>query len=166
LALTATLCFVTKRVHAALGAQMRVGAGLELVVIAAGCAGGVEVTGRARCVAAWTAVVKLTGWASTLTISRLSIAITRGTLFATACGTVTELSTFAIACRAIAHAVTAHMAAGARGAAFRGTALATTTATTRIATAACGFGVANALHHFAACCFGGSCHHVAAWGLA
>jgi hypothetical protein len=43
--------------------------------------------------------------------------------------------------------------------------LTTTTATT-IATTASGFGVANALHHFAASRFGCCSHHVTAWGLA
>ena len=42
----------------------------------------------------------------------------------------------------------------------------TTTTATAIATTASGFGVANALHHFAASGFGCSSHHVTAWGLA
>ena len=58
-------------------------------------------------------------------------------------------SALAIARRAVSHTVTADMAIGARR-----------------TTTTCGFGVANALHHFAACGFGCSSHHVAAWGLA
>jgi hypothetical protein len=54
------------------------------------------------------------------------------------------------------------MAIGTRGAATF-TTLAATAAT--IATTASGFGVANTLHHFAACGFGCSRHHVTAWGL-
>jgi hypothetical protein len=55
------------------------------------------------------------------------------------------------------------MAVGARGAATFTTWAATTTT---IAATGSGFGVANALHHFAAGGFGCSSHHVTAWGLA
>jgi hypothetical protein len=160
--LTATLCFVAKGVHAALGAQVRVGTWLELVVVATWGAGRIEITRWAWCIVAGAAVVELAGWTSALVL--WAIAVTGWTL-AAAWGTVTQLGAFAIACRAITHTVTAHMATGARCAAFGVTTLATTTASA-IATAASGFGVANALHHFTACGFGCSSHHVTAWGLA
>lgn len=164
--MTATLCFVAKGVHAALGAQVRVGAGLELVVVATWGAGRIEITRLAWCIVAWAAVVELTGWTSTLalSISRLAIAITSRTL-AAAWRAVTELGALTIACGAIAHTVTADMATGAWGATFGAATLATAT-TTRVATAASSFGIANALHHFAARGFGCSSHHVTAWWLA
>jgi hypothetical protein len=157
---------MAKGIHAALGAQVRVGTGLEVVVVTAWGARRVKVTRWTWCIVAWATVVKLArgALALALSISRLSVAITCWA-FAAACRTVTKLGAFAIACGTIAHTVTAHMAIRARCTAFGSTTLTTTTATT-IATTASGFGVANALHHFAACCFGGSCHHVTAWGLA
>ena len=161
--MTATLCFVAERVHAALGAQMRVGAGLEVVIVTAWGTRCIKVARWAWCIVAWCAVVELTRCALALTL--WSIAIARWSLFATACRTVTKLGTITIACRAIAHTVTAYMATWAWCAAFRGTTLTATTATT-IATTASGFGVANALHHFTACSFGCSSHHVTAWRLA
>lgn len=112
LALTRALCFVAKRVHAALGAQMGVCTGLEVVVVTARCTGCIEVAGWARCVVARTTVVKLTWRTWTLAIARLAVAITGRTIVA-AWWTVTELGAFAITCRAIAHTVTAHMAIGA-----------------------------------------------------
>ena len=162
--MTATLCFMTKSVHAALGAQVRVGAGLEIVVVAAWRARCVKVAWWTWCIAAGTTVVKLARGTLTLTIARLAVAVTRWAFTATR-GTVTKLGAFAIACRTIAHTVTAYMAIRARCATFRSATLTTTTATT-IATTASGFGVANALHHFTACSFGSRCHHVTAWGLA
>ena len=154
--MTATLCFMAKGVHAALGAQVRISAWLEVVVVAARCARRIKVTGWAWCIVAWATVVKLTLWALTLALR----AIVR------AGWAVTELfGALAIAWRTITHAVTTHMAVRARGTATFTTLAATATATS-IATTASGFGVANALHHFAACGFGSSCHDVTAWGLA
>jgi hypothetical protein len=166
LALTATLRFMTKGVHAALGAQVCIGTGLEVIVVTAWGARRVKVTRWTWRIVAWATVVKLARGASTLALSiaRLAVAITCWA-FAAACRTVTKLGAFTIACGTIAHAVTAHMAAGARCATFGGATLTTTTATT-IATAASGFGVANTLHHFTASGFGCSRHHVTAWGLA
>ena len=153
--MTSALCFVAKGVHATLGAQVRVGTGLEVVVVTARRTWCVKVAGWTWCIVAWATVVKLTRWALTLAL-RAVVAARRA---------ITELfGALTIACGTVAHTVTAHMAVGARGtAAFTTLAAAATTA---IATTARGFGVANALHHFAACCFGGSCHHVTAWGLA
>jgi hypothetical protein len=71
----------------------------------------------------------------------------------------------AVARWTIAHTVTTHMAVGAGRAAVGAAALAGSSAAT-VATTASGFGVANALHHFTACCFGCGRHHVATWGLA
>ena len=143
---------------------MRVGAWLEVVVVTAWGTRCVKVTRWAWCIAAGTTVVKLARRALALAISRLAVAITRWA-FAAAWRTVPQLSAFAIAWWTIAHTVTAYMAIRARCATFGSAPLTTTTATT-IATAASGFGVANALHHFATCGFGSSCHHVTAWGLA
>ncbi len=161
--MTATLCFMAKGVHAALGAQMCICTGLEVVVVTAWGARCVKVTRWTWCIVAWATVVKLARGASTLALSiaRLAVAITCWA-FAAACRTVTKLGAFTIACGTIAHTVTAHMAVGARRATLRGATLATTTTT---ATAG-SFGVANALHHFAPCGFGSSCHDVTAWGLA
>ena len=163
--MTAPLCFMAKGVHAALGAQVRVGAWLEVVVVTARCARRIKVAGWTWCVVAWATVVKLAR--RTLTLALGSIAVTRWA-FAAAWRTVTELSAFAIAWRTIAHTVSAHMTVGSRCAAFRISTLCTplTATTTAVATAACGFGVANALHHFTACGFGCSSHHVTAWRLA
>ena len=113
------MCFVAKSVHAALSAQVRVGARLEVVVVTAWRTRCVKVTWCTWCIVAWPTVVKLARAASTLalSISRLAVAITRWA-FAAAWGTVTKLGAFAFACRAIAHTVTAHMAIGARCAAF------------------------------------------------
>ena len=141
---------------------MRVGAGLEVVVVTAWSARCVKVAWWTWCIVAWATVIKLAG--CTLTLALWSIAITCWA-FAAARRTVTKLGAFTIACGTIAHTVTAYMAAGARCAAFGGATLTTTTATA-IATTASGFGVANALHHFAASGFGCSSHHVTAWGLA
>ena len=167
--LTAALCFVAKRIHAALGAQVGVGAGLKVVIVTTRCTGCIKVTRCARCVVAWTAVVKLAWPTWTLAIARLAVAVTGRTIIA-AWWTVIKLGAFAVACGAIAHAVTAHMAVGAGCAALCistfGAALTTTTTTTAVATAACGFGVTNALQHFTARCFGSGSHHVTAWGLA
>ena len=165
MALTAPLCFVAKGVHATLGAQVRVGAGLEVVIITAWCARRVKVTRWTRCLVAWATVVKLARRTWTLALG--AIAVTRWA-FAAAWRTVSELSAFAIAWRTIAHTVSAHMTVGSRCAAFRISTLATplTATTTPVATAACGFGVANALQHFTARCFGSCSHHVTAWGLA
>lgn len=141
---------------------MRVGAGLEVVVVTAWSARCVKVAWWTWCIVAWATVIKLAG--CTLTLALWSIAITCWA-FTAACRTVTKLGAFTIACGTIAHTVTAHMAIRARCATFRSTTLTTTTATA-IATAASGFGVANALHHFAACSLGCCSHYVAAWGLA
>ena len=164
MALTAPLCFVAKGVHAALGAQVRVGAGLEVVVVTAWRARCVKVTRWTWCIAAGTTVVKLAGGTWSLSIARLAVAVACWA-FAAAWGAVTKLGAFAIACRTIAHTVSAHMTVRSRCAAFRRSTLATTAAAT-IATTASGFGVANALHHFTACGFGCSSHHVSAWGFA
>ncbi len=160
--MTATLCFMAKSVHAALGAQVRVGAWLEVVVVTARRTRCVKVARWTWCIAAWATVVKLARCALTLDIARLAIAITRWA-FAAARWAVTQLGALTIACRAVTHTVTAHMAVGARGPAAFTTLAATATA---IATTASGFGVANALHHFTACSFGCSSHHITAWGLA
>ena len=159
--MTATLCFMAKGVHAALGAQVRVGAGLKVVVVTARCARCVKVTRWTWRIVAWATVVKLARGALALTL--WSIAITCWA-FAAAGWAVTKLGALAFACGTIAHTVTAHVAVRTRCAAFRGTTA--TATTTTIATTASGFGVANALHHFTACSFGSSCHHVTAWGLA
>ena len=143
--MTATLSFMAKGVHATLGTQVRVGAWLEVVVVTARCARRIKVAGWTWCVVTWATVVKLTGWALTLAlraIVRARWAITK--LF----------SALTVAWRAVTHTVTAHMAVGARGTA------------TAVATAASGFGVANALHHFTARGFRCSGHHITAWGLA
>ena len=153
--MTATLSFMAKGVHATLGSQVRVGAWLEVVIVTARCARRIKVAGWTWCVVTWATVVKLTGWALTLALWAI-VAARRA---------VTELfNALTVAWRTVTHTVTAHMAVGARGTATF-TTLATT-ATTTIATTASGFGVANALHHFTACGFGSSCHHVTAWGLA
>ena len=98
---------------------MRVGAGLEVIVVTAWGARCVKVTRWTWCIAARATVVKLARRTSALalSISRLAIAIARWT-FTAAWWTVTKLGAFAIACRAIAHTVTTHMAAGARCAAL------------------------------------------------
>ncbi len=128
--LTATLCFMAKGVHAALGAQMCVGAGLEVVVVTAWRTGCVKVTRRTWRIVARPTVVKLTGW--TLTLWAIV-----GTGRA-----VTELfGAFAFAWRTVTHTVTAHMAVGTGRAATMATAIAATFT-------ACTFGFANALHHF------------------
>ena len=134
---------------------MRVGAWLEVVVVTARCARRIKVAGWTWCVVAWATVVKLTRWALTLALWAV-VAARRA---------VTKLfGTLPVAWRTITHTVTAHVAVGARGTTTFTTLAAPATAT--IATTASGFGVANALHHFAACGFGSSCHHVTAWGLA
>ena len=136
---------MSKGVHAALGAQVRIGTGLEVVIVTARCARRIEVTGWTWCVIAGGAVVKLTRWALAL----WTIAVTHGAIVA-AWWTVCELfAAFAVTRWAVTHTVTVHMAVGARG-----------------TTAACGFGVAHALHHFTARGFGSCGHHVTAWGLA
>ena len=102
--MTATLCFMAKGVHAALGAQMCVGAGLEVVVVTAWRTGCVKVTRRTWRIVARSTVVKLTGW--TLTLWAI-VGAGRA---------VTELfGAFAFAWRTVTHTVTAHMAVGARG---------------------------------------------------
>ena len=63
-----TLRFMAKGVHAALGAQVRVGAGLEVVVVTAWCARCIKVTWRAWAIVTWTTVVELTRWALTLAL--------------------------------------------------------------------------------------------------
>jgi hypothetical protein len=153
---------MTKSVHAALGAQVRVGTGLEVVVVAAWRAGCVKVARCTWCIAAGTTVVKLARRALPLALWSVTVACWA---FAAAWGTVTKLGAFAISCRTIAYTVTAYMAIRARCATFRSATLTTTTAAA-IATSASCFGVANALHHFAACGFGRCCHYVTAWGLA
>jgi hypothetical protein len=140
LALTAPLSFVAKGVHAALGAQVGVGTGLEVVIVTTWGAWRIKVARGARCIVAWATVVELTGWALALTL-RTVIRAWR---------TITELfSALAIARRAVSHTVAADMAIGARR-----------------TTTTCGLGVANALHHFTACGLRCSSHHVSAWGLA
>ena len=111
--MTTTLCFMAKSVHAALGAQVRVGAGLEVVVVTAWSARCVKVARWTWCIVAWATVVKLARGALAL----WSVAVACWT-FAAAWGTVTELGAFTIACRAVTHTVTAHMAVGARCAAL------------------------------------------------
>ena len=66
--MTATLCFMAKGVHAALGSQVCVGAWLEVVVVTARCARRIKVAGWTWCVVARATVVKLTGWALTLAL--------------------------------------------------------------------------------------------------
>ena len=88
---------------------------------------------------AWATVVELAGWALA-TLAAMS------------------LRAIATACRSVTHAVAADMAVGARGSAAFATWAATATAS--------GLVVTDALHHFTACGFGCSCHHVAAWWLA
>ena len=146
--MTAPLCFVAKGIHAALGAQMRVGAGLEVIIVTTGRTGCIKVARWARCIVAWATVVELTGLALTRALTWLAIAITCRTVIAR--WAVSQLlGALAVARRAVPHTVTAHMTIGTRG-----------------ATAASGFGVANALHHFTACGFCCSGHHVTAWRLA
>jgi hypothetical protein len=152
---------MAKGVHATLCTQVRVGTRLEVVIVTTWRTGCIKVTRWTWRIAAWATVVELTRGALTLTL--WAIAITCWA-FAAAWRTVTKLGAFAIACGAIAHTVTAHMAARTGCAAFRVTTLAATAAA--IATTASGFGVANALHHFTACGFGCSSHHVTAWWLA
>ena len=96
---------------------MRVGAGLEVVVVTAWSARCVKVARWTWCIVAWATVVKLARGALALSISRLAVAITCWA-FATACRTFTKLGAFTIACGAITHTVTAHMATGARCTAF------------------------------------------------
>lgn len=152
--MTATLCFMAKGVHAALGAQVRVGTGLEVIVVTARCARRIKVAWWTWAVVAWTTVVELTRWALTLAL---------WAIVATGWAIAELLGAFTVACWAVTHTVTAHVAVGARGTAAFTTLTATASA---IATTASGFGVANALHHFTACGFGCSSHHVTAWGLA
>ncbi len=96
------LGFMTKGIHAALRAQVRVGTGLEVIVVTRRT--GFVVAWWARTVVAWTAVVKLARWALALRT------------VAVAWGAVTELfGAFAFAWRTVTHTVTAHMAVGARG---------------------------------------------------
>jgi hypothetical protein len=138
---------MAKGIHAALGAQVCVGTGLEIIVVTAWCTRCVKVAGWA-----WATVVKLTGWALTLG----AIAVTCGAVIARR--TIAKLlCALAIARWAVTQTVSAHMAVRT----WR-----TTTAATTVAATASGFGVANALHHFTACGFGRSSHHVTAWGLA
>ena len=98
---------------------MRIGTGLEVVVVTAWGARRVKVTRWTWCIVAWATVVKLTRTASTLalTIARLAVAVACWA-FAAACRTVTKLGAFAVACRTIAYTVTAHMAIRARCTAF------------------------------------------------
>ena len=162
--MTAPLCFVAKGVHAALGTQVCVGTGLEVVIVAAGRTRCVKVTRWTWCIVAWSTVVELTGLAWALALTWLAIAIPCRTV--SAWWAIPKLfGALAIARWAVTHTVTALMAVGSRCAAFRGTTLTTTTAAA-VATAASGFGVANALHHFTACGFGCCRHHIAAWRLA
>ena len=149
--MTATLCFVAKGVHAALRAQVCVGTRLEVVIVTAWRTGCVKVARWTWAIVAWATVVELTGltWALTW----LAIAIAYRTII-TWRAIAKLLGTLAVARRAVTHAVTAHMAVGTRGTA------------TAVATAASGFGVPNALHHFTARGFRCSGHHVTAWGLA
>jgi len=157
---------MAKGVHAALRAQVRVGAGLEVVIVTTRRTGCVKVAGRTRCIAAWTAVVKLT-WRA-LALIRLAVAVACGTI--TTGGTIAKLLwAITIACWTLAVAVTAHMAIGTWCTAFGAGALTATSAaaasTTIATTSVVTFGVANALHHFAACGFGCRSHHVTAWGF-
>ena len=154
--MSTTLVFVAKSVDTALGAQVRVSAGLEFIIVATGCTRCIKVTWWAWCVIAWATVVELTWRACALALWAIA-AFTRRA--------VTKLGTVTIAGRTIAIAVTTHMAAWTWCAGFCPPTLAATTAAA-IATAASGFGVANALHHFAASRFGCRSHHVTAWGLA
>ena len=160
MALTATLCFVAKGIHAALGAQVCVGTGLEVVVVTAWRTGCVKVARWTWCIVARATVVELTGltWA----LIWLAIAIAYRTVIAWR-AIAKLLGALAVARRAVTYTVTAHVAVGARGTASFATLAATAAA---IATTASGFGVANALHHFTACRFGCRSHHVAAWRLA
>jgi hypothetical protein len=152
LALTTPLSFMAKGIHTALGAQVCIGAGLEVVIVASWCARCVEVAGWARAVIAGATVVKLTGWALTLR----AIAVTCRTVIAR--WTVPQLlCALAIAGWAVTQAITADMAIRT---------WCTAATTTTVAATTSGFGVANALHHFTACSFGCSSHHIAAWGLA
>ena len=141
----ATLGFVAKGVHATLRAQVRVGAGLKVVIVVARCARCIKVTWWAWAAIARATVVKLTGWALALR----TIAVTCRAVIATGWAFTKLLSAFTFAWRAVTQAVTADVAVRTRG-----------TAT------ACSFGIADALHHFAACGFGRSRHDVTAWGLA
>lgn len=141
----ATLGFVAKGVHTTLGSQVRVGAGLEVVIVVARCARCIKVTWWAWAAIARATVVKLTGWALALR----TIAVTCRAVIAPGWAFTKLLSAFTFAWRAVTQTVTADVAVGARGSAT-----------------ACGFGIANALHHFAASSFSRSRHDVTAWGLA
>jgi len=160
--LTATLCFVAKGIHAALGTQVCVGTGLEVVVVTAWRTRCVKVARWTWCIVARATVVELTGLTWAWALTWLAIAIAYRTVIAWR-AIAKLLGALAVARRAITYTVTAHVAVGARGTAAFAALAATACA---IATAACGFGVANALHHFTACRFGCSRHHVAAWRLA
>ena len=160
--MTATLCFVAKGIHAALGAQVCVGTGLEVVIVTAWRTGCVKVARWAWAIAAWATVVELTGLTCAWALTWLAIAITYRTVIAWR-AIAKLLGALAVAGWAVTHTVTAHVAVGARGTATFATLAATAAA---IATTASGFGVANALHHFTACGFGCRSHHVPAWRLA
>jgi hypothetical protein len=92
---------------------MRVGAGLKVVIVTAWGLRCVKVTRWTWRIVAWAAVVKLARGARPLSLTWLTIAVTRWTI-AVAWRAITKLGAFAIACGTITHAVTAHMAAGAR----------------------------------------------------
>ena len=72
--MTAPLRFVTKGVHAALGAQVRVGTRLEVVIVTAWRTRCVKVAGWTWAVIAWTPVVELTGGALALALWAIAVA--------------------------------------------------------------------------------------------
>ena len=148
-----TLGFVAKRIHTALRAQVGVCARLEVVIVV--------VTWLTGSFIAWATVVELAGWAlATLAAMSLRAIATACVAVGVAWWAIAQgfCAWLAIACRSVTHAVAADMAVGARGSAAFATWAATATAS--------GLVVTDALHHFTACGFGCSSHHVAAWWLA
>ncbi len=71
--MTATLCFVTKRIDTTLCAQVRVGAGLEVVIVMTRCTRFV-VAWWAWTIVAWLPIV-LTRWAIALRTVAVTVAI-------------------------------------------------------------------------------------------
>ncbi len=68
MALTATLCFVTKSVHAALCSQVGIGTRLEVIIVTAWRTGCIKVAWWTWAVVARTTVIELTRWALTLAL--------------------------------------------------------------------------------------------------
>ena len=112
--MTATLCFMAKGIHAALGAQVCVGTGLEVVVVTAWRTGCVKVARWAWCIVAWATVVELTGLTWAWALTWLAIAIACWAVIAWR-AIAKLLGALAVARWAVTYTVTAHVAVGARG---------------------------------------------------